>query len=102
MSIKDKHGNEIDKGSYIIYTKTGTIGEVLDTKIDETGSWALMKRGELSRLWYKSNVIELTDEKHATDLKEERNKEQSVQDIKDKMDRVKNAKMSMDDAVGGG
>ena len=30
MSVTDKIGNEIEVGSYIIYSNVGTIGEVLD------------------------------------------------------------------------
>ena len=32
MSVTDKIGNEIEVGSYIIYSSVGTIGEVLDIK----------------------------------------------------------------------
>ena len=60
MTITDKMGNEITVGSYIIYSNVGTIGEVLDMKTDEKGSWVLIAVDELTKLWYNTeNVMEL-------------------------------------------
>ena len=49
MSVTDKIGNEIEVGSYIIYSSVGTIGEVLDIKTDENGSWVLIAVDELTK-----------------------------------------------------
>ena len=36
MSVTDKIGNEIEVGSFIIYSNVGTIGKVLDIQTDES------------------------------------------------------------------
>ena len=64
MSVTDKLGREIEIGSYIIYTNVGTIGEVLDIRTDENGSWVQIAKNELTKLWYNTDYVELTDEKY--------------------------------------
>ena len=101
MAIVDKRGNEINKGSYIIYTNIGTIGEVLDVKTDEDGSWVLIKVDELTRLWYNTQYIEITDKKYTKTLKEENYKELTVEDIKKRIDEHISSEMK-DDGISGG
>lgn len=101
MTFTDKRGNKIELGSYIIYTNTGTIGEVLDMKTDDDGSWVLIQVDELTRLWYNTQYIELTDKKYSRKIKEEKDKELSVDDIKKQIDEHISAELG-DDAVGGG
>ena len=80
---------------------TGTIGEVLDMKTDDDGSWVLIQVDELTRLWYNTQYIELTDKKYSRKIKEEKDKELSVDDIKKQIDEHISAELG-DDAVGGG
>lgn len=101
MTFTDKRGNKIELGSYIIYANAGTIGEVLDMKTDDDGSWVLIQVDELTRLWYNTQYIELTDKKYSRKIKEEKDKELSVDDIKKQIDEHISAELG-DDAVGGG
>lgn len=102
MSVTDKLGNEIKVGSYIIYSNVGTIGEVLDIKTDEKGSWVLIAVDELTKLWYNTEYVELTDKKYLKISKiDDNNEELSVEDIKEKIKRSVSSEMSSD-AVGGG
>lgn len=102
MSVMDKIGNEIEVGSYIIYTSVGTIGEVLDIKTDEKGDWVLIAVDELTRLWYNTKYVELTDKKYVKIRDDDKDKEElSVDDIKEQLKRSISSEMSSD-AVGGG
>ncbi|WP_455646021.1 DUF2098 family protein [Methanosphaera sp.] len=101
MVITDKLGREINKGSYIIYTNIGTIGEVLDMKTDENGSWVLISIDELTKLWYNTDYVELTDKKYMKQKTTDSNKEKSVEDIKEEIKGSISSEMS-DDGVGGG
>lgn len=102
MSVTDKIGNEIEIGSYVNYTSVGTIGEVLDIKTDDNGSWVLVEVDELTKLWYNTEYVELTDKKYVknTGGKEE-DGNLSVEDIKKQIERSVSGDMS-GDAVGGG
>ena len=102
MSVTDKIGNEIEVGSYIIYSSVGTIGEVLDTKTDEKGSWVLIAVDELTKLWYNTKYIELTDKKYLKTSSEDKDdKELSAEEIKEHLKHTISSEMSSD-AVGGG
>ena len=102
MSVTDKIGNEIEVGSYIIYSSVGTIGEVLDIKTDENGSWVLIAVDELTKLWYNTKYIELTDKNYVeTSTNDNDNKELSVDEIKEHLKHTVSSEMSSD-AVGGG
>ncbi len=102
MSVTDKIGNEIEVGSYIIYTSVGTIGEVLDIKTDEKGDWVLIAVDELTRLWYNTRYVELTDKKYVKVRDDDEDKEElTVDDIKEQLKRSISSEMSSD-AVGGG
>lgn len=102
MSVTDKIGNEIEVGSYIIYSSVGTIGEVLDIKTDENGSWVLIAVDELTKLWYNTKYIELTDKKYVkTSTNDKDDKELSVDEIKEYLKHTVSSEMSSD-AVGGG
>jgi len=102
MSVTDKIGNEIEVGSYIIYSSVGTIGEVLDIKTDENGSWVLIAVDELTKLWYNTKYIELTDKKYVkTSTNDKDDKELSVDEIKERLKHTISSEMSSD-AVGGG
>jgi hypothetical protein len=102
MSVTDKIGNEIEVGSYIIYSNIGTIDEVLDIKTDEEGSWVLIAIDELNKLWYNTKYVEITDKKYVKIDKDDKNNEElSVEDIKDQIKHSGSSEMSSD-AVGGG
>lgn len=100
MVVVDKHGLEIEIGSYVIYTRVGTVGEVLDTKTDEDGiSWVLIQYDDLTKLWYNTRNIELTDKKYLKN--NSMDKDTSVEDLHEQINRTLGSEMS-EDAVGGG
>lgn len=102
MSVTDKIGNKIEIGAYVNYTNIGTIGEVLDIKTDENGSWVLVSVDELTKLWYNTQYVELTDKKYLkTSQDKENDGDLSVEDIKSQIERSVSGDMS-GDAVGGG
>ncbi|MDO5851868.1 MAG: DUF2098 family protein [Methanobacteriaceae archaeon] len=98
--VVDMHGKNIDVGTYVTYTKTGTNGEVLDTKIDDNGSWALMNRGELDKLWYNTQYLEVTI--NAKRKSQNTDKKLSTEELEEKI-KNKYADVGMsEDACGGG
>ncbi len=102
MAVTDKIGNEIEIGSYINYTSVGTIGEVLDIKTDEDGSWVLVAVDDLNKLWYNTQFVEVTDEKYVkTTNDNEEDGNLSVEEIKKQIEKSVSGEMS-GDAVGGG
>lgn len=100
MSVKDKHGQEITEGSYIIYTKVGTVGKVEDIKVDENGSWALIAVDELTKLWYNTEFVEVTEEQYYKDITI-KEKEISIDEVKDQLSDGIGSEMK-DDGIGGG
>ena len=96
MSVKDKHG------SYIIYTNVGTIGKVIDTKVDDEASWVLIEIDDINKLWYNTRYVEVTDEKYAkTVTHDDGEKELTREEIKSELNRKVSSEMG-GDAVGGG
>ena len=79
MEVTDARGKLISKGSYVVYSGTGTIGEVSDVKVEENESWAKMEND----LWYNSEFLEVVDK-----LNKIKNKK-SKGDIKSKIDKMK-------------
>ena len=43
MEVSDSCGKPIIKGSYVIYSGTGTIGKVIDTKTENESTWVKQK-----------------------------------------------------------
>ncbi|AXV37041.1 MAG: hypothetical protein CIT01_01875 [Methanobacterium sp. BRmetb2] len=80
MEITDARGKPISKGSHVIYSGTGTIGEVFDVKIEEKGSWAKMEND----LWYNSEYLEVLDK-----IEKSKTKKVKEEDIKSKIDKMK-------------
>ena len=102
MVVTDKLGREITEGAHVIYTTVGTIGKVQDIKTDENGSWVLIQIDELTKLWYNTEYVELTDQTSKVTFNEEKDKEVSIDDIKDELkNNFENTEMG-DDGVGGG
>ena len=102
IDTTDKLGREITEGAHVIYTNVGTIGKVQDIKTDENGSWVLIQVDELTKLWYNTEYVELTDQTSKVTFNEENDKEVSIDDIKDELkNNFENTEMG-DDGVGGG
>ena len=58
--VFDARGLEIALDSYVRYVDTGTIGKVVDVKTQDGMEWVKLDKTEL---WYRSNLVELLDEK---------------------------------------
>lgn len=82
MEAADALGKHILKGSHVRYTGTGSTGEVLDIKTDEEGTWAKM---DATDLWYKSEFLELIDQKEYERIK------RKEKQLKGKEEKVKKA-----------
>ncbi len=76
MEISDSCGKPITKGSYVVYTGTGTIGKIVDLKTEDKDTWAKIDDTDL---WYKSNYLQ------AIDKIEEKEIKRRSKDIKEKI-----------------
>lgn len=88
MEVSDSCGKPIIKGSYVLYSGTGTIGKVADIKVQDDGTWAKM---EDTDLWYKSEYLQAIEKIEKKELKKE-----SREDIKEKL---KNRRKLVDEDV---
>ncbi len=77
MENIDACGKPIEKGSYVIYNGTGTIGKVLDLKTEDNKVWAKVDSTEL---WYNMKYVQAIGNIEEKDL-EKRRKE----DLKEKV-----------------
>ena len=51
----DARDNEISIDDYVRYVDTGTVGKVLDIKMEDEIGWVLIDKTDL---WYKSKLVE--------------------------------------------
>lgn len=99
MEIKDARGKVIELGSFIRYTRTGTLGKVTDLKIDEKSiGWAKMEEPDL---WYSEDVLELLDEKNIKD-KDFKDKKFNIDEFKEKEHALEDTSITSGGAEGGG
>ena len=100
--VLDARDIEIPVESYVRYGDTGTIGKVLDVKTQDGVGWVLIDKTEL---WYRSNLVELLDEK---DIKKsdfynrENDNEVDVDELKEKAMKFEDMELSSHVAEGGG
>lgn len=100
--VLDARDIEIPVDSYVRYVDTGTIGKVLDVKIQDDVGWVLIDKTEL---WYRSNLVELLDKK---DIKKsdfydrETDDEVDVDELKEKAMKFEDMELSSHVAEGGG
>jgi len=80
MESLDSCGKPIEKGAYVLYTKTGTIGKVTDIKTENEEAWAKI---DSTNLWYNSQFIQAIDKKEEGKIESRK---------EDAMDRVKKIK----------
>jgi hypothetical protein len=59
LKVFDIRGREMKTGDYVKYINTGTIGEITEIMEDDEGVWAFLDSTEL---YYKIELLELTDE----------------------------------------
>ena len=105
MGIKmvfDARGLEIALDSYARYVDTGTIGKVVDVKTQDGIEWVKLDKTEL---WYRSNLVELLDEKDIKKSKfyDERDDEDiDIEAMKEKASALEDMQMDSSVAEGGG
>lgn len=96
----DAREKEIVLDSHVRYVDTGTIGKVIDIKTNNDIDWIKLDK---TNLWYRSNLVELLDEK---DLKKRFNDnsddELDIEKLKEKATSLENMEMDSSVAEGGG
>lgn len=100
--VLDARDIEIPVGSHVRYGDTGTMGKVLDVKVQDGVGWVLIDKTEL---WYRSRLVELLDDK---DIKKsayydrEDDNEVDVDELKEKAMKFEDMELSSHVAEGGG
>ena len=97
--VVDARDLEITLDSNVRYVDTGTIGKVLDLKVENEVGWVKLDKTEL---WYRANHVELLDEK---DIKKSRwgdNNEVDIEDLKEKALEFNDFELATDAGNGGG
>ena len=97
--VVDARDLEITLDSHVRYVDTGTIGKVLDLKVENEVGWVKLDKTEL---WYRANHVELLDEK---DIKKSRwgeNNDVDIEDLKEKALEFNDLELAADAGNGGG
>ena len=100
--VFDARGLEITLDSHIRYVDTGTVGKVLDVKTQNDVGWVKIDK---TNLWYRSDLVELLDEKDikkSTYYDNEGDGELDVEAMKEKAARFEDMQMDSNVAEGGG
>lgn len=97
--VVDARDLEITLDSHVRYVDTGTVGKVLDLKVENEVGWVKLDKTEL---WYRANHVELLDDK---DIKKSRwgdNNEVDIEDLKEKALDFNDLELAADAGNGGG
>ena len=100
--VFDARGLEIALNSYVRYVDTGTIGKVVDVKTQDGMEWVKLDKTEL---WYRSNLVELLDDKDikkSTLYDDRDNQDLDVEAMKEKASALEDMQMDSSVAEGGG
>ncbi|MBQ8018609.1 MAG: DUF2098 domain-containing protein [Methanobrevibacter sp.] len=100
--VFDARGLEITLDSHVRYVDTGTMGKVIDLKTQDGIEWVQLDKTEL---WYRSNLVELLDEKDikkSTYYDKEDDGEIDVEAMKEKANALEDMQMDSSVAEGGG
>ena len=99
--VFDARGLEITLDSYVRYVDTGTIGKVLDLKTQDDIDWVKIDKTEL---WYRSNLVELLDEKDIkkSTLYDRDDQDLDIEAMKEKASALEDMQMDSSVAEGGG
>lgn len=95
----DARDKEIFVDYYVRYVDTGTIGKVLDIKNEDGIDWVLIDKTDL---WYKSNLVEILDEKDIKVKFTPSGREIDVDELKERAAKMENMEMDSSVAEGGG
>ncbi|WP_405306323.1 DUF2098 domain-containing protein [Methanobrevibacter sp.] len=100
--VFDARGLEIALDSYVRYVDTGTIGKVLDVKTQDGMEWVKLDKTDL---WYRSNLVELLDDKDikkSTLYDDRDNQDLDIEAMKEKANALEDMQMDSSVAEGGG
>jgi len=96
----DARDKEIALDSHVRYVDTGTIGKVIDIKTQDDNDWVKIDKTDL---WYRSNLVELLDEKDLNKkYDDDSNNELDIEELKEKASKLENMQMDSSVAEGGG
>ena len=102
MSVLDAREKPIHIGSYVRYTRTGTVSEVTAIETNNNKYWIRLAKNDL---WYLPEYLEVLNEEDfdsdAIDFKD-RQKDVDVENISDIRDDFENMELSSNVAEGGG
>ncbi|MCL2115753.1 MAG: DUF2098 domain-containing protein [Methanobrevibacter sp.] len=99
MTIKDARGKEIEIGSYIRYTGTGTIGKIVDIKRENEEEWLKLEKIDL---WYSADFVEVVDENSTKNSNDDPRDNTVIDNIKDLKDDFEDIDLVSGGAEGGG
>lgn len=77
MESIDACGNSIEKGSYVVYNGTGTIGKVIDVKSEDNALWVKVDSTEL---WYNSKYIQAIDKIEEKSLEDQKRLKEDIKE----------------------
>ena len=100
--VFDARGLEIALDSHVRYVDTGTIGKVLDVKTTNDVGWVKIDKTDL---WYRSDLVELLDDKDikkSTYYDNEGDDELDIEAMKEKATAFEDMQMDSSVAEGGG
>ena len=99
--VFDARGLEIALDSHVRYVDTGTVGKVVDVKTQDGVEWVKLDKTEL---WYRSNLVELLDDKDIkkSTLYDRDDNDVDIEAMKEKAESLENMQMDSSVAEGGG
>lgn len=100
--VLDARDIEIPINAYVRYVDTGTIGKVVDEKTADGADWVKIDKTDM---WYRSDLVELLDEKDikkSTYYDKEDDGEIDIEAMKEKTRTFEDMEMDSNVAEGGG
>ena len=96
----DARDKEIALDSHVRYVDTGTVGKVIGIKTTDGVDWVKIDK---TNLWYRSNLVELLDEKDLRKVSsDDGNDEIDIEALKERAEKLENMQMDSSVAEGGG
>lgn len=95
----DARDVEIEIDDYVRYVDSGTIGQIMDIKIEDGIEWIKLDK---TNLWYRSKLVELLDEKDLKKKDDFSDDEIDIEAIKEKTLDLENIELDSNVAEGGG
>ena len=91
IKVSDSAGNPLHVGSFVLYTNTGTKGNVTEIVSDDEGTWALIDK---TNLYYKTEVLKIINPVEEKELGEKILTREEVNQVLEKQKEAGNAEMS--------